>query len=371
MDVDILGSESENKPALTNGTGSGVHENVTTIPVKFVVNASKSGTHTPKDDDPWELDCEICHRRGLNLVRPLCSRQTRSTNVMRQDDGQELMSCEKCNKWQHIRCHDQADFIAGRPRRNWELVDFLCAACAVKRQGRSSQQQLQRQNPGPQLWTNYNSSKINNGIVAMTSQPVPAKPAYNQASYETVPHSNGRTSYTSPLAPVQQTNAAATLPTQYVHRSPTSTAHSVYPGATPPPRVLPPAPAPTPSTRAPYPSGPNMYLSSSYSGGNYPPTQAGAQSVQPSSSSHYRSMVPVAPANAWSQQQVHYSQLASHHSAWNGTGHAAGSQPGVSQPVQQNGYYRPHPPPPVNPLAPPKHLPPAQQYYNGGPNPQS
>lgn len=71
MDVDIIGGESENKPVLMNGTASGVHESVTSTPVKFVVNVSKSGTQTPKDDDTWELDCEICHRRGINLVRSL------------------------------------------------------------------------------------------------------------------------------------------------------------------------------------------------------------------------------------------------------------------------------------------------------------
>ncbi|KAF9048495.1 hypothetical protein BJ165DRAFT_1023939 [Panaeolus papilionaceus] len=62
--------------------------------------------------DDWELDCEICHQRGINL-----------------DDGTPLMSCGKCSKWQHIRCHDRADQLAGRPRRNWDVVDFICLKC--------------------------------------------------------------------------------------------------------------------------------------------------------------------------------------------------------------------------------------------------
>jgi hypothetical protein len=377
VDVDVVGGESESKPAVTNGFKSGEHEPVTATPVKFVVNVSKSGTQTPKDDEVWELDCEICHRRGMNLVRPLRSRQAHLTDIISQDDGQALMCCGKCNKWQHIRCHDHDDFIAGRQRRNWELIDFLCAACSAKRQGSLSKQQPRQQNPDPQLWTNY--SKTNNGIVPMTSQPGPSKQAYKQASSETAPHSNGRTSYASPQAPVQQTYpASAMLPAQYGHRPSASTSQPSYPGATP--RALAPAPAPAPPlvpTRAPYTSGPNMYLSSS-SGGNYRPAQAVAQPLPPSSSSYYRSAVPVTPANAWSQQQVHYSQLASHQGPWNGTAHASGSQfyatsgAGVGQPVQQNRYYRPHPPPPVsNPLAPPNHLPPAQQYYTGGPSSQS
>ncbi|KAF4614064.1 hypothetical protein D9613_007673 [Agrocybe pediades] len=62
--------------------------------------------------DDWELSCEICGRHGINL-----------------DDGTPMMSCGRCSKWQHISCHDQADRAAGRPRRNWDAVDFLCKAC--------------------------------------------------------------------------------------------------------------------------------------------------------------------------------------------------------------------------------------------------
>jgi len=56
-EVDIVGDDDESKPAV-NGSKA-----------KFVINASsKSGTQTPKEDEAWELDCEICHRRGTNLV---------------------------------------------------------------------------------------------------------------------------------------------------------------------------------------------------------------------------------------------------------------------------------------------------------------
>jgi hypothetical protein len=58
--VDINGDEK--KPPATDGN--------TPTPM-FVVNVSKSGTQTPKEDEPWELDCEICHRRGMNLVGPI------------------------------------------------------------------------------------------------------------------------------------------------------------------------------------------------------------------------------------------------------------------------------------------------------------
>lgn len=40
-----------------------------------------------------------------------------------------MMSCGKCFKWQHIACHDQADERAGRAKRNWDVVEFICQQC--------------------------------------------------------------------------------------------------------------------------------------------------------------------------------------------------------------------------------------------------
>lgn len=42
-----------------------------------------------------------------------------------------MLSCGCCSRWQHIACHDQADVRAGRPKRNWDLVDFICHKCRV------------------------------------------------------------------------------------------------------------------------------------------------------------------------------------------------------------------------------------------------
>lgn len=292
------------------------------------------------------------------------------------------MCCERCNKWQHIRCHDQADFIAGRPRRNWELVDFLCAACTAKSlispYGFSSQQQQQpqRHHPDAQIWSHYGENKSNNGIVPRTSQPAPPKPTYKQTSYEAVPYSNGRTHNPLPHPPVQQTQStSAALLTQYANRPKSSamaSSQSAYPAsASHQSQAIPPAAAPAPPStlpRAPYPSGPNMYLSH-YSGNSRPSNPA--QPAQLSSSAPYRSTVPVAPTGAWSPQQLHYSQLAPHQ-VWNGATHGSVSQPYMASgpsvgqpPVQQARYYRPHPTATSNPL------PSAQNYYTGGPNSQS
>lgn len=75
---------------------------------------SPNGT-TPKarvKTGDWELDCEVCCKRGFNL-----------------DDRTPMMSCGKCFKWQHIACHDLADERAGRAKRNWDSVEFICQQC--------------------------------------------------------------------------------------------------------------------------------------------------------------------------------------------------------------------------------------------------
>ncbi|CAA7268161.1 unnamed protein product [Cyclocybe aegerita] len=79
---------------------------------------STSGSRTPAGED-WELCCEICQRRGINL-----------------DDGTPMMSCGRCSRWQHIQCHDRADQAAGRPRRNWNTVEFICKWCRADLQAR-------------------------------------------------------------------------------------------------------------------------------------------------------------------------------------------------------------------------------------------
>lgn len=40
-----------------------------------------------------------------------------------------MVSCGKCNRWQHIPCHDLNDQRSGRPRRNWEDQQFFCTHC--------------------------------------------------------------------------------------------------------------------------------------------------------------------------------------------------------------------------------------------------
>ncbi|KAJ3757319.1 hypothetical protein EV360DRAFT_46251 [Lentinula raphanica] len=85
-------------------------------------------SRTPAGDD-WELDCEVCNRRGVNL-----------------DERVPLMSCAFCSRWQHIPCHDQLDLQAGRPRRDWDKVEFICRKCRTNARG-SAQNGVQMQYP--------------------------------------------------------------------------------------------------------------------------------------------------------------------------------------------------------------------------------
>lgn len=121
MPVDVVG----------NGTvANGLHTS----------NGVASGSRTPAGED-WELDCEICLRRGINL-----------------DDGVPMMCCGSCSKWQHISCHDQADVRSGRPRRNWEQVEFICRHCAqTKRPATGHDQYLALRGPGSTSYGHYNT----------------------------------------------------------------------------------------------------------------------------------------------------------------------------------------------------------------------
>ena len=82
--------------------------------------------------EDWVLDCEICHRAGVNKVNG-CATLPQGRGFAHawkpQDDGSPLLCCGKCSKWKHIACHDLADRQAGRPKRNWDTEEFICRAC--------------------------------------------------------------------------------------------------------------------------------------------------------------------------------------------------------------------------------------------------
>ncbi|KZT57903.1 hypothetical protein CALCODRAFT_508475 [Calocera cornea HHB12733] len=86
----------------------------------------------PKEEERWELDCEVCGKKGWNV-----------------DDGKKMACCEVCGKWQQYvlvrrcvchcahahastACHDAEDIKAGKQKRRWSQVTFKCKECRNK-----------------------------------------------------------------------------------------------------------------------------------------------------------------------------------------------------------------------------------------------
>ncbi|KAI9710919.1 MAG: hypothetical protein M1820_002354 [Bogoriella megaspora] len=60
-------------------------------------------------EDDWVFDCAVCGKHGENYM---------------QDDGSHSIACEKCNVWQHSKCHGIA--VAEAERDDFH---FVCADC--------------------------------------------------------------------------------------------------------------------------------------------------------------------------------------------------------------------------------------------------
>lgn len=109
-----------------------------------------SNPNKPSGTEDWELDCEICRTQGVNL-----------------NDGHEIACCDTCGKWQHVWCHDNADQRAGRPKRDWNKVEFRCFRC---------------QRPPPVSYQNGNGfsatpqSQSTNGVMRRKSSIQPQAP---------------------------------------------------------------------------------------------------------------------------------------------------------------------------------------------------
>lgn len=66
----------------------------------------------PFESDDYYLDCSVCKRRGMNL-----------------DVTAKLVQCDHCDRWEHVVCHRKADERAGLPKRDFDVVDFVCEDC--------------------------------------------------------------------------------------------------------------------------------------------------------------------------------------------------------------------------------------------------
>nr|CDI56406.1 phd finger domain protein [Melanopsichium pennsylvanicum 4] len=68
-----------------------------------------------EEEEEWELNCEVC---GKNAISP-------------PDEDKEIVCCEHCGVWQHIKCWDSFDrqVVGLKKKRDWDTVDFLCSKC--------------------------------------------------------------------------------------------------------------------------------------------------------------------------------------------------------------------------------------------------
>ena len=75
VEIDMVGNGPPGKKPHTNGV------NFLPRQVNGSTSGSASGTRTPAGEE-WELDCEICFRRGINQVSSSCSNSTRNAELL-------------------------------------------------------------------------------------------------------------------------------------------------------------------------------------------------------------------------------------------------------------------------------------------------
>ncbi|KAJ2929378.1 hypothetical protein H1R20_g7729, partial [Candolleomyces eurysporus] len=164
----------------------------------------KKAAATAKAADDWELECEVCGRKGTNV-----------------DDGTPMMSCGSCSKWQHIQCHDKRDRALGRPKRDWDRIEFFCQRCFALRSN-----SLQRANgtshyPLPQVQPTmpYAQSWQSQALYNPKTHGYPAQETSNYAHPQAylAPTSSLRSSYPTQSA---YANAYSTNPISFNHYQP-------------------------------------------------------------------------------------------------------------------------------------------------------
>ncbi|SYW83120.1 uncharacterized protein UBRO2_05049 [Ustilago bromivora] len=74
-----------------------------------------NGQPVEEEEEEWELNCEVC---GKSAISP-------------PDEDDEMVCCEQCSVWQHIKCWDAFDkqVLGLKKKRDWESVDFYCSRC--------------------------------------------------------------------------------------------------------------------------------------------------------------------------------------------------------------------------------------------------
>lgn len=110
--------ENEQKLANNNARLSERH-------LKAMMKKHESDLKRLNEEEDWFFDCEKCGTYGSNLVSIYC--QVPPSSLTTQNDNTPQISCEKCNVWQHMKCHgiteEQAD--------DSKFV-FVCSSCKRK-----------------------------------------------------------------------------------------------------------------------------------------------------------------------------------------------------------------------------------------------
>ncbi|OCH94876.1 hypothetical protein OBBRIDRAFT_884431 [Obba rivulosa] len=209
------------------------------------VQLSRIGTPNGVRTPDWVLDCEICHKSGINL-----------------DDGQPMVSCGRCSRWQHIPCHDAADLRQGRPKRNWDIGQFYCSRCRAARTANGylygsphhQPYNASHQYSYPQTSTSLHQKslpavdpypQVTSDMRSYRQQSVAGSHGYAQQ----YPQHNGMNSHATP-PPTQYPNNGLT----FAHYQPEQRMFSTTRAAPPPP------PAQSSSWNNGYPPGDNMNI---------------------------------------------------------------------------------------------------------------
>ncbi|KAJ9108690.1 hypothetical protein QFC21_000010 [Naganishia friedmannii] len=119
--------------------------------------------------ETWEVACEICHRQGWNI-----------------DEDRPIVACERCERWQHIDCHNRFDKKHGRPVRQWANIEFYCSDCSRK----LAEERNTKQDP---------SGALNEGPVSLDASHSPlahittrTQPSYNDTLASSPVHKSPR-----------------------------------------------------------------------------------------------------------------------------------------------------------------------------------
>jgi hypothetical protein len=145
-----------------------------------------------------------------------------------------MMSCGSCAKWQHILCHDKADRAAGRRRRDWDTVEFICEKCCRAKipenpsETRGSHAQNFSFSSSVRAGSSYNSQQPAFGGQSVSS--------YKPDSYPT--SSPLPSTFSTPMPAVQPSNPSTIAFSHYQPQERGFSSDTSKPGAYPPPYHL-------------------------------------------------------------------------------------------------------------------------------------